>query len=419
MENVFFPNFRSVCEGGEDFKQAFADAYGALVDYVRKGVHVHPESGLQYFTGYSYGTLYDWDMYFETIVQFYCGLPTDYAVNGIRLFLDQQEDNGHITRTVPPFWWSRQEHAKPFLCQTALLCYVVDGHLDWLTQDMSQRLTKYLDRWVHALSAREGGLPVWNGASHTGMDNHMERAGRACSSYCEGVDLASYLVRETQAMSLISRITGDAGRSEHYVLISKDIADFIESQMWDDEQAMLFDIDARTGLRIPVKYSGAFAAMWASAISPDKARRMIEGTLLNPDEFWRKFPVPGLAASSPGYVEGFLNGDTQGCCSWRAHTWIPTNYYIMHGLVNYGFEDRAQELARRTFEMFFYYPFHEYYTSENGTGTGLRPFCGWSALAIFMLLEVALYADPTLLALKNPSLSIMRKQLEVPAGGAD
>ncbi len=409
MSLDIFPEFRSKCEGAEDFPQAFGSLYNTLLGLIPRGIRTHPDTGLPFYTGYSYGTLYDWDQYFEAILQFYCGYPTTYAVNGIRLFLRQQQENGHIVRTVPEYWWSKREHVKPFLCQIALLCCLVDGHIDWLDEKLYTGLVRYLDHWLIHLVPRSGGLPVWDCASHSGMDNHMERAGSSGAAFCEGVDLASYLVRETQAMSLISQVLGKPDDAERFLAESESLKTRVRRRMWDDGDGMFFDIDARTGERITARYAGAFAALWAGVPSHEQARAMVERHLLNEREFRTPWPVPALARSEPGYVEGFLPGDTQGCCSWRAHTWVPTNYYIAHGLASYGRVETARELAERTFEMFFYYPFQEYYTSENGTGTGLRPFWGWSALALFLPLEVALGADPTRLTLDNDAFRVVRE----------
>lgn len=404
-----FPEFRSKCEGREDFRGSFSLLYNSLLGLMPQGIHTHPQTGLPFFTGYSYGTLYDWDQYFEAILQFYCGYPTTYAINAIRLFLKQQHEDGHIVRTVPEFAWSKREHVKPFLCQIAFLCYLVDGHLDWLNTEVFEGLARYIEHWTVHLAPREGGLPVWDCASHSGMDNHMERAGSSGSAYCEGVDLASYLVRETLAMSLLADITKRPADSARFHKISEDIRTKIADTMWNSDEGMLRDIDARTGKHIPINYAGVFAALWANAVDERQAQKMIESHLLNPEEFRRPFPVPTLAKSESGYVEGFIEGDTQGCCSWRAHTWIPTNYYIMHGLVNYGRHEIALELAKRTYEMFFYHPFSEYYTSEIGIGTGLKPFWGWSGLAIFMPFEAVLGIDPTRLSPDNDAFVRMRR----------
>ena len=42
---------------------------------MERGIVIEPDTGRTYFTGYSYKTLYDWDQYFEAIVQIYMGWP--------------------------------------------------------------------------------------------------------------------------------------------------------------------------------------------------------------------------------------------------------------------------------------------------------------------------------------------------------
>ena len=64
------------------------------------GIQTDPKTGKNYFTGYSYKQLYDWDQYFETMVQLYLGWDTGYAKNGIEIFLDYQDDDGFSPRGV-------------------------------------------------------------------------------------------------------------------------------------------------------------------------------------------------------------------------------------------------------------------------------------------------------------------------------
>ncbi|MEA3336024.1 MAG: hypothetical protein U9R25_08965 [Chloroflexota bacterium] len=68
---------------------------------MERGVFVEEDTGRPYFTGYAYKTLYDWDQYFEAIVQVYMGWPSDHIRNGVTIFLDHQQDSGLISRSVP------------------------------------------------------------------------------------------------------------------------------------------------------------------------------------------------------------------------------------------------------------------------------------------------------------------------------
>ncbi|TFG67164.1 MAG: hypothetical protein E4H27_09320, partial [Anaerolineales bacterium] len=74
------------------------------------GIFEEPDTKRQYFTGYEYQTLYDWDQYFESIVQIYIGWPSEYIRNGVTIFLDHQQESGLISRSVPSNPFHDPEH---------------------------------------------------------------------------------------------------------------------------------------------------------------------------------------------------------------------------------------------------------------------------------------------------------------------
>ena len=60
-----------------------------------------------------------------------------------------------------------------------------------------------------------------------------------------------------------------------------------------------------------------------------------EKHLKNKREFWRPHPFPTLSR------DHFLYADDGGY--WRGSVWAPTEYMIIRGLLNYGFDDFAAE----------------------------------------------------------------------------
>ena len=377
----------------------------------QKGIFIHEGTGKPYYTGYEYATLYDWDQYFETIVQLYLGWETTYARSGVEIFLDLQREDGHIQRSSKGEAAQLSEHVKPFLAQICLLIYNRDGNLDFLRQNGGnyyKRMKKYLLYWLEKQPAYKG-LPCWDSAPHTGMDNQHERAGYWYDQYCCGVDLASFLVRECQAFALIAGLFGEA----EDVALFEDHAERIKATaldlMWDTDEGTLYDIDRRTGEKIRVRYIGQFAAMWAGLVSDPQAKSMVERYLMNPREFRRGFLYPAMAASEPGYGEAYQPGDL-GCC-WRANTWIPTNYYVFQSLRKYGYDDLAKELATQTYENVKRIGDREYYTTESKRGCGLDPFWGWSLLAYFMPYEEAFKYDPTQIGFEKNGHALMRRNI--------
>lgn len=361
------------------------------------GIQHHKATGRDYFTGYSYNTFFDWDQYFDAIVQLYVGFDTAYIINGVLIFLDNQEENGFILRAVRPlelrYIEEENEHVKPFLAQIALLVYNHDNDLQWLSNDYYEKLKKSILFWFNEKDPGNLHLPVWNSGPHTGMDNHHERAGHWNDCYGRGVDLASYLHRECMAFARIAFLKDKTEDYDMFVSHAESIKSAVNKYMWDDKAGMYFDIDSRTGEKISYRYAGTFAPLWAGIASENQAKRLIEEHLLNENEFWRPYPVPATAANEKNYVFGHAPGDIG--CSWRAHTWIPSNYFIFHGLVDYGYEKIAKEISDKTFQMIAKYGDWEYYGSEEGIGCGLNPFWGWSLLAYFMPAEYESEYNPT------------------------
>lgn len=360
---------------------------------MHKGIHIEEKTGKEYFTGYEYKCLYDWDQYFESIVQLYLGWDSKYIKNGITIFLDYQQDDGFIQRSVPAVGAQATEHVKPFLAQIALLVYKREKNLEWLSDDYYRRMKKYLNYWLDIKDQNGNHLSVWDSAPHTGMDNQHERAGWWYDCISEGVDLNSYLYRECQAFTVIAGALGKGEDASYFTVRAELIKNAIQTLLWDDKDGFYYDRNEKTGESIKVKSVAGFAPLWAGIATPEQVQRMVSEHLLNPKEFWRPFPVPALAASEKGYSEEFLPNDLG--CSWRANTWMPTNYYIFQGLRRYGYNEIASELAAKTYLMIKKIGDREYYTSESCGGCGLNPFWGWSLIAYFMPVEDATGYDPT------------------------
>lgn len=131
------------------------------------------------------------------------------------------------------------------------------------------------------------------------------------------------------------------------------------------------------------------AVTWAS-ISPlalpdlpeEIGRRLVEEHLLNPREFWLPYPPPSVSASDPGFSRrdrSFLVRRY-----WRGPTWINAAWLLWLGLVRLGYDEQAQEMARRLARAVSTAGLREYYDPFNGAGMGAKSFT-WSALMTEMV----------------------------------
>ena len=362
---------------------------------MRQGIFTDEDTKREYFTGYAYKTLYDWDQYFESIVQIYMGWSPEYIKNCVTIFLDHQQDDGLISRSVPSNEYHDPEHLKPFLAQIALLVFDNYNDTDWFTDDYFNKMKKYIDHWYVDMDKDRNGLSEWLSAPHSGMDNQHERAGWWLDRISEGVDLNSYLVREARAFARIAEIMGKDKIAKDYRKKAEERAQNVRDMLWDEDDGFFYDRkiteqslgNVAVGEKhlIKVKSVAGFMPMWAGIATREQAEELTFNHLLNPQEFWTNYPVPALAKSEPGYASRKLFNDLG--CSWRANTWIPTNYMVYHGLKNYGYHQIARLVSIRTQQLLDKAGDREYYRSEDGGGEGLDPFWGWSLLGHFFGFE--------------------------------
>jgi len=322
------------------------------------------------------------------------------------VFLDRQRPDGFVSRTLGITYSKPKQMFKPFLAQIAVLGSKQNGDdYEWLRDRYYERLQKYLDRWFQ-YDSDGNGLPVWNSSDASGMDNQISRSGDLDTYEDEGVDLACYLYRELQAMEVISGKLGKKADQANYKARAALLASAINKVFWDEKDGFYYDRNERTGKRILLKSVAGFMPLWVGIASQHQAERLVKDHLVNPNEFWLKYPVATYAKTEPDFYEGTLDGE----CNWRGTTWIPTNFMIFHGLIDYGYMDVARQLADKTYEMALKKnpATREFYNSDTGSGNGMNPFWGWSSLAYVMQMDLNQRYNPMDL---NAPLRPLVKQL--------
>jgi hypothetical protein len=377
-------------------------------DIATHGLHKLPGSPVTLLTGYKYGEFFDWDLYFENIYLSYYGV-SDYTTTNLKVFLDRQQPDGFVSRTLGIVYPKPHQMFKPFLAQLAVLASKQKGDdYTWLKGEYYARLQKYLTRWFE-YDSDGNGLPVWNSSDASGMDNQISRSGKEDTYQDEGVDLACELVQELRAMAFIAQHLGRISDAKAYSTHADQLAAKINRVFWDEKDGFYYDRNEKTGQRIAVKSAAGFLPLWAGVASPAQAKRLVYDHLLNPKEFWVAYPISSYARSEAEFYEGSRVGE----CNWEGPTWIPLNYMIFHGLLDYGYRDIARQLAEKTFDMGLNQNpvTREYYDSDTGHGNGMNPFWGWSTLAYAMKLELKEDYNP--MRLSEPIRPIITKDLGV------
>ncbi len=398
-----------------------ADRWAALpsrlqavnADIRSNGLRTIPGVKATLLTGYPYNEFYDWDLYFENLYLSYYGI-SQYCFTNLREFLDREQPDGYVNRSL--IKQRDRQQFKPFLAQLVVLGCRQTKDYEWLRGNYYDRLGKYLTKWF-SYDSDGNGLPVWNSADAAGTDNQWSRGGALASFTIEGVDLASYLVRELRAMAVIAGHLGQAADVKAYNGRAEELIRHMNAVFWDEADGMYYDRNEKTGQLVKVKSATCFMPLFAGAATPERAKRIIHEHLLNEKEFWLAYPVASYAKTEPDYYQGshkLPNGSNE--CNWRGPTWAPTNYMIFQGLMRYGYRAEAKVLADRLLEMALVrnLVLREYYDAETGFGLGQKRFWGFTALYYGMRLEWQLGYDAS--SLDKPFEAIIPKELGVPFG---
>lgn len=398
----------------------------------RKGMYREASGALQYpFIvpgSASYNSqLWDWDSWMCDIalrqVMLDCGSKADreelleHEKGCILNFLNYGGADGWIPIWIQPDSpdrWSmikdinpyKTNMHKPMLAQhAAFVVKQAGGDAEWLREQfhtLSAFVSKYLNYHRH----KPTGLLYWENDFAIGVDNDPSTYYRPEES-SGSILLNAFMYKELLAMEYLCQRLGMADTASRYASEAEALRDSIRSHCWDPRDGFYYSVDfnllpvekpATAGFNLhsgqPRTYDcllqrfsvwSGFLAMWAGIATDDQARMMVERQYRNPDLF---NAAAGVYTLSP--LEKMFDTRPSGNpSSWLGPVWICANYFTFRGLVNYGFDDDARELAEKTilllgrdFER--HGALHEYYMPDNGEPVLNRGFQNWNLLVMNM-----------------------------------
>ena len=122
--------------------------------------------------------------------------------------------------------------------------------------------------------------------------------------------------------------------------------------------------------------------LWAGIPDPFRAEKLVRGTIMDPNRFWRPYGIAACSAQDPAYP--FANPQGSGAISML---W---NSMLVEGLLDYGYDQEAAELITRLMQATIRSlreekAFREYYNAENGSGIGERDhLAGLAPVGLFL-----------------------------------
>ena len=144
--------------------------------------------------------------------------------------------------------------------------------------------------------------------------------------------------------------------------------------LWSEVDGGYRSRDQLTGETLAVGTSASFLPLFAGAVPPERAPRLV-ATL----ERWAgqvRFLVPSTDPASPLFEPRRY---------WRGPVWLIVNWMIADGLAAYGRADLAERLRRDALELVATSGFWEYFDPVTGEGLGGAAFTWTAATTLFWL----------------------------------
>ena len=184
--------------------------------------------------------------------------------------------------------------------------------------------------------------------------------------YADGWDAIATMHEELGELELANRA---------YEMRNKTIAG-LERQCWDEKDGRWIFLSGSDRTPERALTVACIMPIIISGIDPGKVSRVVEGHLLNPDQFWTEHPVPSVAASEDTF-------DPEGESTiWRGPVCLNLNWLLARGLRRRGYDDVAEEIETKS-KLMAAREFREFYSPLTGRGLRGENF-GWATVAVDM-----------------------------------
>jgi len=261
-------------------------------------------------------------------------LDTNLAQDQIKSVLAHIADDGFLAHSIDPAGKASNIIQPPILGWAAWEVYQTKPDVAFLRY-VYPRLKKFFGFFERQRDRNNNGLCEWEDKNASGMDNSSRfDDGRGF----DALDLNCFLANEFGLMAkMAEEIGGDAATdAEEWRARCEGLSSLINSHLWNDGEGFYFDRYFNSRLS-KIKSECGFLPLFAGVASEQQAKRLTEH-LLNEDEFWTACPVPSIAKDEPTYSRDM----------WRGPTWLNYNYFIVRGLLRYGYDSIAKELVEKT-----------------------------------------------------------------------
>lgn len=293
---------------------------------------------------------------------------------------------------------------KPCLAQhAAFIIKNENGDASWL-REKYYHLQCFVDAYYHHYRSRKTGLYFFANDKGTGTDNDPTQYYRPRKSTATPYQ-NSLMYKELLAMEYIANQLNLGEIAQHYQKRAEELKVAMHEHSWDPLLGYYFSVDlnllpadgenTKFHVGMPLHYNSlliryftwtGFCAMWAGLATEEQAKIMVEKHFHDTANLNSPYGIRTLSKQEKMYYVGGSGNPS----SWLGPVWIVSNYMVFKGLLNYGFEEEAREMASETIVLLGrdierYGGMHEYYQPSNGEPVLNIGFLNWNMLVMNMI----------------------------------
>lgn len=289
---------------------------------------------------------------------------------------------------------NRLNHIKPFFAQGIYFASKSLNDFSWIKPYFAD-LQKSIRYRETQLWSKKYGLGMWYDGMESGADNNI-----AVLPYKKGTiigaDLNAFMYREYKALSLIAKELGQGAAQKRFAKKAADLKKNINKYLWDPKEKSYFNLDVTTGELIRRHTYSNVIPLWAGLASEKNGKAMIRAHVLDPKKLWARWGIRTLAKNDPDYNNANI---IKPHSNWQGPVWPIANYMYMHGLLNYGFQKEAKELAKRIMTICMKDikktgGMHECYHADTGEALAAPNFVSWNLLVAQMADQARTQENP-------------------------
>ncbi len=324
---------------------------------------------------------WQWDNFFHALA--YRHVDARLAQDQLRILVDHQREDGMIpdaihdegTVTHLDFPVEADVTKPPLLAWAAWKLYEFDHDREFL-DEIYGPIKKWNNWWFEKNDLDGNGLCEYLHPFSSGLDDSpLWDEGMPV----ESPDLNTYLCLQQEALAKIAAEIGEPEEALQWSRRAETMAQRLIDLRYDRKAGVFWATHQGKPIRCLTPFN-LFPLITGRL--PEQIADRLVNHLMDPQEFWSRFPLPTVAMNDPKFDPLQM---------WRGPSWANINYLMTEGLQRSGYPDLARQLRSRTLEMLSgQEDIYEYYHPITGVNPPkAAPIYGWSA-ALFI--EMAIQA---------------------------